>query len=369
MDAWQVLLFPVDVVPTMSFPCSIPSQCWGSSRSRARSQLSLNLLHLLPTGETGGASPPLQLCTAAKDTPCVGQDEPSPGGQRPCTGPRLAVRGRAGLGEAGRARCVHVDEIPRSTSLRTGALRSGRRAASDGGRAGAAGAGGGRAGGGEEEEEEARQRSAPLHAALPAVVRAPRGDSGHGAGSGAVVLKDSSAPFAPFLSAQFPLSPLRSRYLRSRYLRSPGSVPVISARFPFAPLPPAPFPAPLAAGPPLAAPGCAPRHRARGSHGGGTENQNFVDGEHLGLRGHHPLLRVLQDPGPLAGAGADRPERGAPGQEPRCQGGQPGRQGVHPAAPGPPGGSGLQPAQWYEGRGGMSCAPGGCCSPPSVPSL
>ena len=81
-------------------------------------------------------------------------------------------------------------------------------------------------------------------------------------------------------------------------------------------------------------------------HGGGQEDQNFADGQHPGVRGHHPLLRVLPPAGPLRGAGADRSQRRPPGAQPARQGGRAGGARSHPAAPRPPGGGSLQPAEW-----------------------
>lgn len=80
-------------------------------------------------------------------------------------------------------------------------------------------------------------------------------------------------------------------------------------------------------------------------HGCGTQNQNFADRQHPGVRGDHPVLGVLQDPGPIRGAhpaGAPlRPE--AESQE--WQSFQLGGQAVNSSATGEAGGCGVQPAK------------------------
>lgn len=96
-------------------------------------------------------------------------------------------------------------------------------------------------------------------------------------------------------------------------------------------------------------PGDARRVRRPGlsrAHGGGQEDQNFADGQHPGVRGHHSLLCVLPPSGSFRGAGAGRARHGPPDAQSALQGECSSRPRGHPAALGPFGGGGLQSAEW-----------------------
>lgn len=86
-------------------------------------------------------------------------------------------------------------------------------------------------------------------------------------------------------------------------------------------------------------------HRLLFFHGCGTQNQNFADRQHPGVRGDHPVLGVLQDPGPVRGAHPDRPGFRAEAASQEWKSFQPGGQAVHSSAAGEAGGCGVQPAE------------------------
>lgn len=87
------------------------------------------------------------------------------------------------------------------------------------------------------------------------------------------------------------------------------------------------------------------RTTIRLSHGCGTQNQNFADRQHPGVRGHHPVLGVLPDPGPLGGAHPARPRFRPEAARPEWKSFQLGGQAVHSPEAGEAGGRGLQPTE------------------------
>lgn len=80
-------------------------------------------------------------------------------------------------------------------------------------------------------------------------------------------------------------------------------------------------------------------------HGCGTQNQNFADRQHPGVRGDYPVLSLLQDPGPLRGADPDRAHLRPETKSQERKSFQLNGQAVHPAEAGEAGGCGLQPTQ------------------------
>ena len=80
-------------------------------------------------------------------------------------------------------------------------------------------------------------------------------------------------------------------------------------------------------------------------HGCGTQNQNFADRQHPGVRGDYPVLGVLQDPGPVRGARPDRAYVRPEAASQEWQSFQLGGQAVHSPEAGEAGGRGLQPAE------------------------
>lgn len=56
-----------------------------------------------------------------------------------------------------------------------------------------------------------------------------------------------------------------------------------------------------------------------GFNGCGTQDQNSADGQHSGVRRDHPVLGLLQDPGPVGGACADRETVGPEAARQECQ--------------------------------------------------
>lgn len=80
-------------------------------------------------------------------------------------------------------------------------------------------------------------------------------------------------------------------------------------------------------------------------HGCGTENQNFADRQHPGVRGDYPVLGVLQDPGPIRGAPPDGEDFRAEVASQEWKSFQLSGQTVHSSAAGEAGGRGLQSAE------------------------
>lgn len=87
------------------------------------------------------------------------------------------------------------------------------------------------------------------------------------------------------------------------------------------------------------------RATIRLSHGCGTQDQNFADRQHPGVCGHHLVLGVLPDPGPLRGAHPAGPHYRPEDPCPQWKSFQLGGQTVHSPEAGEAGGRGLQPAE------------------------
>lgn len=79
--------------------------------------------------------------------------------------------------------------------------------------------------------------------------------------------------------------------------------------------------------------------------GRGTQNQNFADRQHFSVCGDHPVLGLLQDPGPVRGAHPDRAYVRPEAASQDWQSFQLGGQAVYSPAAGEAGGCGLQPVK------------------------